>query len=163
MSYQLPIHRPKCQFVAGIDPDLDKSGLVIYDRVEKAWFCKTLTQHKLQEAIIGSYTTHELEIIVEAGWMNDSFFHEEGFPDTFDKWPLQNKLAYVAKAASRVGENFGVGKSISHIFKANGYSVVEVAPTTAKWNADLFKRQTGLTHGYNEEIRDACRTMFPFI
>lgn len=162
MSYQLPIHRVRCQFCAGIDPDLDKSGLVIYDRQENAWYCKTLTHYQLQETIRQNYTTDELELFIEAGWLNPGFYHEEGFPDTFDSWPLQNKLDYVAKAASRVGENFGVGKSMISYFESCGYTVQSIAPTTAKWDAEEFKRRTGLPKGYNQEIRDAARTMYLF-
>ncbi|MBN8826468.1 MULTISPECIES: hypothetical protein [unclassified Spirosoma] len=158
----MPIHRPKVQFVAGIDPDLDKSGLVIYDRKENAWFCKTVTQYELQEIIISEYKAEEIEIFVESGWDNNGFFHIEKFPETWKDWDEDKKLKYIAKAATRVGENFGVGKSIVHILTANGFKVQTRPPKSAKWDTHTFKRATGLEKGYNEEIRDACRTMWDF-
>lgn len=173
MSYQLPIHRPKCRYVAGIDPDITKSGLVIYDRDERRWLCETLTLHALREQVL-NFAPGDTEIIVEAGWLLGGFHHIGAMPKNLASRGRRAQWAYIAEAATRVGRNFGIGQTIVALLKAEGYDVREVPPPkppkrklgepkpVMKWDAAKFMLLTGLDYGHNEEIRDACRTMYPF-
>ncbi|ARK13075.2 hypothetical protein A6C57_23550 [Fibrella sp. ES10-3-2-2] len=170
----MPLHRTKCRYVAGIDPDLDKSGLVIYDRDKRAWWCGTLPLFDLLLFLQTDFTTADLEIIVEAGWLVPGFHHFAGFPPGFDKRPLEARYAYLAEVAARVGQNFGIGRTLVRMLTAHGFSVTEARPPkppkrkkgekkqSAKWDAARFMEMTSLAYGYNPEVRDACRTMYPF-
>ncbi|NID09347.1 hypothetical protein [Fibrivirga algicola] len=161
-GYVVPTISRHARYIAGIDPDIDKSGLVIYDRQENAWLCTTATLHMLIQGITQDFVPDSIDFIVEAGWDNKGFFHFGGFPPGFDKWGQKSQFAYIAKVGSRVGENFGIGKTIVHMLQAMGYRVHTVKPQSGKWDADEFMQKTGLTYGYNPEVRDACRTMYPF-
>ncbi|CCG99815.1 hypothetical protein FAES_1805 [Fibrella aestuarina BUZ 2] len=168
MAYQ-----PKCRYVAGIDPDIDKSGLVIYDRDERRWLCLTIPVAELREKILG-FSALDIEIIVEAGWLVGGFHHMAGMPANLRSRGVNAQLAYVGEACTRVGQNFGVGKTIVALLQAEGYEVKLVTPpkpprrkpgepkVKMKWDAEKFMHLTGLDYGHNEEIRDACRTMYPF-
>lgn len=152
----MPIHK-QTPLIAGIDPDLDKSGLSIWSRSEKRFILlKSVTFAQLLETIRSMDPT-QIRFRIGAGWLNKGFHHRMGFPKGFEKWSEKSKLAYMAEAGSRVGENFGVGKIITHYLRANGYEVEECREQSGKWDAATFMKFTGLPKGYNPEIRDSAR------
>lgn len=163
MGYQMPINRVKCRFLMGIDPDVDECGLIVYDREQVKWYCDQLELFALIDWVRTEFKPADLQTIIEAGWKNPGFHHVGGFPSTFKTWKEKSKLAYVASAAFDVGENFNVGKQLDKRLKALGYTTQLEAPESAKWDAALFKKKTGLAHGHNETIRDAARIMYDFI
>ncbi|MBO0947555.1 hypothetical protein [Fibrella forsythiae] len=159
----MPIHRARCRFIMGIDPDVDNSGLLVYDRQAVKWYADELDLFALIAWIQKEFNPADLDTIIEAGWKNPSYHHVATFNPRFKVMSEKNKLAFIARAAMDVGENFNVGKQIDKRLKQLSYNTTLVAPVSAKLNAAEFMRRTKLEHGYNETIRDAYRTMEPFI
>ena len=154
--------RLKKPLIAGVDPDVDKSGLAIWSRPEKRWIAiKTLPFAEMQETIT-NYGSDEIEIAVEAGWKNKGMYkhHKANLPPEFDKWHDEARLGYMFQRGVDVGRNHSVGETLAHYLTANGFQVLEWQPRIAKWNAADLLQYTGLAIRSNPEIRDAIRAAF---
>lgn len=163
MSYQLPINRPaRRRYVIGIDPDKNESGFAVYDRQSKTWvtFGK-LFFSDLQEACF-IYKPDECQIYLEAGWLNKGAnkYQSKTLPKDFATWSRVRREAYIFQRGCDVGTNFGAGFAILHVLRANGYSVTEYCPKTAKWDATALRRYTGITAMTTEDVRDAIRAVY---
>lgn len=147
------------RFIAGIDPDINKSGLAVFDRKEKAFQClKCVHSDDLKEILL-SYAPDSVLIVVEAGWLNPGMWHGK---DT-QGWDGRKAKAYGAAIATQVGKNHHVGQSFLTYFSDRHYQTDTYRPASAKWKAPFFKRQTKLTKGHNQEIRDAVRAIWTYI
>ena len=147
------------RFICGIDPDTDKSGVVIFDRDSRTFpVLLTLDMPRLQSLFV-DYAPPDILIVVEAGWLNPGLFHGK---DTRD-WDARKAKAYGAAIGKTVGRNFEVGHSIIHFLTANQYQVEQYRPCSRKWNSEFFRRQTKLKKGYNAEIRDSVRAIWSHI
>lgn len=78
----------------GIDPDIDRSGVAVYDTVKQTIELKTLRFADLiEEIVIASYLV-PIHIVVEGGWLiNKSNWHNE---------------KQGSRVASRIGKNVGM-------------------------------------------------------
>ena len=160
-SGQLPFVK-HTRFVAGIDPDIERSGLAIWDRVTNTpVFFKALPIHQLQMTVL-EYGPQDLTLYVEAGWLNQGFYsyYQPQLPDGFSTWSKKNQQAYMFQRGCDVGRNHGAGQVICHFFRANGYNVVEWKPQSGKWDAALLKRITGIATRTNQEVRDALKLAY---
>ena len=147
------------RYVAGIDPDCTASGFVVYDRETALWphLC-CLDQPKLQQVSL-TYKPDEILFSVEAGWLNPGIWHGKNTSG----WDGNKAKAYGAAIGKAVGRNFDIGHQIIHFLRANGYPVEEFRPKGPKWKAHTMMRETKLPKGYNQEIRDAVRSMWDHI
>ena len=98
--------------VIGIDPDVDKCGLAVYDVRMKLMEPHKLTFPSLLEYL--RWTKGEVEkdgskwmVYVEAGWMNKSNWHVDGNMGAY----------YSAAIGASVGQNQGVGMKIIEMCK----------------------------------------------
>ncbi len=162
MGYQLPIAR-QTPLIAGIDPDIDKSGLAIWSRKDRKYtVLKVLPFAELQETLC-SYDPAELSVVVEAAWLNGDIMyrhHEKNLPKDFNKWTIEGRYAYMFKRGTDVGRNFAVGQTLVHYLKANGYDVEERKPESKKWDSATFQSLTKLKIRTNQEVRDAAKLVF---
>lgn len=163
MSYQTPINRPpRRRYCVGIDPDKNESGYAVYDRVEKKWLThQALYFSALQDACF-DFDKEEVEFYVEAGWENKgrNSYQAETLPADFAKWSRVRREAYIFQRGCDVGINFGAGWAITHVLRANGYTVHHYCPNIAKWDAHYLKLYTGITARTSQDTRDAIRAAF---
>ncbi len=134
----------------GIDPDIDKSGLAIYDRY---------ADNKLQLLNVGFYDILQIldeqnkqrRVItkIEAGWLNKK-----------SNWHPAQSAAVANKISKNVGENHAVGKLIEEYCIRNNYTYQLIQPKKKKYNAADFNKITGYTQRTNQEVRDAAMLVY---
>jgi hypothetical protein len=163
MSYQTPINRPsKRQFVLGIDPDKNQSGFAVWSYPQNK-FVKHVPLYfaELQETCLG-YDPYDCVVYLEAGWLNEgrNKYQSKTLPKDFDTWSRARREAYIFERGCDVGINFGAGFAITHVLRANGYTVNHYCPKTAKWDPAALRRYTGITALTNQDTRDAIRAAY---
>lgn len=141
------------KILIGIDPDIDKSGVAIYNG---SYTLLNLEFPKLVELINSMEEFKEnVTFYVEIGELNSSNFHVKFIPKT-----ISNTRAYCAKIGANVGKNFATAKLICDLIEYNGYKIRKVRPTSSKKDADYFKRVSKLNIKTNQENRDAFFLIF---
>lgn len=123
-----------------IDPDIDKNGVATYSggniiTIESMAFPILMEYIKAKKEEFG-----DINVIVEAGWMNKSFYHMTAY-DT---------KAVLAKKGYNVGENHRTGKLIIECAKHIGAKVIEQRPLLKCWKGKDRK----ITH---EELEGQAR------
>jgi len=135
----------------GIDPDVAKSGVAIWNSGEKEFVgLSTLKFFDLTTAI-QFYKNNQLVVVIEAGWLNkkSNFHGRKG----------QSK-AVGEKIAKAVGANHQVGKLLIEFCQSVNVDYVEVRPANKKIDAAGFKKITGYEGRTNSEVRDAAMLVF---
>lgn len=159
---QLPITKARVRYIVGIDPDIKKSGLAIYDCEQKVWtdFGDYTCLHV--ETYVRTLPAENTTVYVEAGWLNQGLQKKfrDNPPKDWHLWPNDQKLAWMFARGVDVGENFRAGKFFVERLREYGFEVVEYRPVTAKWDAQDLARYTGITKRTNPEIRDAIKIVF---
>jgi len=157
---QLPIQSLRINTVVGIDPDQDRSGFAVFCRLEKRLiYVSTLSFFELCNSL-AAYEAGSVLVILEAGWLNKSVWHGE--PAAAASWPIRARLANAAEIGRRVGINAGVGLSIQNLLIGLGHEYKLEQPTSAKLDADNFKRLTGWVGRTSQDARDAGRLAFKY-
>lgn len=111
--------------IVAIDPDVDASGIAIFDKIGKSIGFAKWPLPKLVEYMRGN--ADKLHLIVEGGWLNKK--------STFHFAPNER---VACKIASKTGRNEQVGKTI--VAFADFYKVSYKIVKPLKRNVDLFKR-----------------------
>lgn len=143
----------KEDIIIGIDPDVDKSGVAIFNRQEKRLelksldfpnLCKYLTDFK-------SYGKSFI-VLIEAGWINRS------------NWHLSPRMT-VQKAAqigNATGRNHETGRKLAEMCAFWGVPYKLIKPLRKVWrgtegkiSATEFRLVTGYAERTNQEERDA--------
>ena len=147
----------KYDYIVGIDPDTDKSGVVtIYkDKV----YCECLEFPRVIEHFLfisrkAKQDNETVVIVVEAGWLNETHFHLK----TGD-----SRRVSAAKGNS-VGRNHETGRKIIEMAKHYGLEVVEQRPLRKYWKGqdgkitheELKQFIPELPSRTNQEVRDAA-------
>lgn len=127
----------------GIDPDVNKSGVAVWDSEDKSLELYNLSFWELIEEL-ESYIV-PITVVIEAGWLiKKSNWHGK---------PNQSKTAG-ERISKNVGANHQVGKLLAEYCMANKISFTLVKPK-GKANSEYFKRLTGYKKQTNQETRDA--------
>lgn len=147
---------PRPDNIIGIDPDVDRSGVVWLHPATKQLECHALPFPELLDYLqyakkYGADHNESLVVVVEAGWLNEkSCYHT-----------AQGKGAQ--RIAKNVGANHQVGKEIIKICRHWNIPVIEQAPLRKTWSgpdrkitAKELHAITGLGGRNNQEERDAC-------
>jgi len=157
--------------IIGIDPDLEKSGVAIWDtRTKDFVLLSALTIDVLLSIMkenptmegkffnFGYYKMEDIkEIRIDAGWLNKkSNYHKAQGPRRRER------------IAKNVGENHGVGKLIGQILESKGFTVIYVKPTNAKLTFYNFNRITSNKYlsnfnkllTFKQEIIDAAMLVY---
>ena len=132
----------------GIDPDLQKSGVCFIDG-KTILELSVLPFFALIEKIKAAAAEQPVMVIIEAGWLNE----------TKNYHAAKNK-SIAARIGANVGENHATGKLLEEAMVFYGISYKLVKPTTAKWNADFFKKVTNYPSRTNQEQRDALKLVW---
>jgi len=91
----------------------------------------------------------DFKLVIEAGWLNAT----KNYHGAINK-------AVAARIGANVGENAASGKILVDFMTYHKIPYILVKPTSAKWNADLFKKITGYTKRTNQEERDALKLVW---
>lgn len=145
------------KIIIGIDPDVDKSGVAVYQEELDTIKISSITFAQIVSvfACIADYSNaSDYLVVVEASWLNKSNWHLSS-SDT--------KRSACAKGVS-VGRNMQVGKCLVEVARELGLNVVEQKPLLKRWRGKDGK----ITHEElcnliqihksrtNQEERDAC-------
>lgn len=133
----------------GIDPDTDKNGVAIWYKDSKELVLKNLTFFELFSLLSELKTAFDIQVIVDAGWLNKSNFHA-----------INGNKNINAKIGERVGANHETGKKIVEMCEFLSLAVSLNKPTRSKSNAERFKSVTGYVGRTNQETRDAGLLVF---
>jgi len=135
----------------GVDCDVDKSGIAIYFSKDN-FQLKNLRFFELFK-LLKFYTLvqeMELEIYIEAGWLNKSNWHK-----------LVNGSSNInAQIGQRTGANHETGKKIVEMCEYLGLKYHLIKPTKTKVDAVAFNKITNYKGRTNQEQRDAAMLVF---
>ena len=155
----------KHRLVIGIDPDISKSGLAIWDEQQKKYLSvatisfEDIIDH-LNTAIdppFGDWILKsEVIIYLEAGHLNTKANFRRG-----------QKSNVSETIAMRVGMNHATSMLLARMLKKHGWNVVEIAPLSkgkgllknlrgwTEFGKKFIRDKTGLTMRLNGEMLDA--------
>jgi len=133
----------------GIDPDIDKSGLCVYDRyAEDKMQLFTASFFDVLQTIEEWNSRCRTIVKLEAGWLNKKSNWHGG------------KSNVAQKIAKNVGENHATGKLIEQYCIRNNYQYKLIVPKKSKVDAAMFKKLTGYERRTNQELRDAAMLVY---
>lgn len=141
--------------LVGLDPDLHKSGLAVWDIENKVWIYAKATPNEDIDETLPLFCDPETAVVkLEAGWL-------------IKKANLRGGNYRTAqRKAKNVGENHAAGKMMHKILIKAGFTVILVSPLAkgplkslkGSWS-DLGKqyieKKTGISKGINDDVRDA--------
>jgi hypothetical protein len=133
----------------GIDPDIDKSGLCVYDRyADDKMQLFTASFFDVLQTIDEWNGRRRTIVKLEAGWLNKKSNWHGG------------KSNVAQKIAKNVGENHATGKLIEQYCIRNNYQYKLIVPKKSKVDAVMFKKLTGYERRTNQELRDAAMLVY---
>lgn len=139
------------QTYIGIDPDIEKSGVAVWSPIGRRLTVQTVAFPRLIHYLQNLPSLYGSALVVlEAGWLNKA--------SNFHRWT--GSPAVGERMAAKVGQNHAVGKLIEQFLQAYTIEYELVKPTTGKWDAETFKKITGLTQRTNSEMRDAAKLVY---
>lgn len=146
-------------YVIGIDPDSEKSGVCRLNIEARNVELSTLEFPQLIDYVKNiqngcSYMGLKLIVVVEAGWLNQSHWHLSRYDS--------KQLA--ASKGNAVGRNHQTGKLIVQMLKHNDIKVEEVRPLKKCWKGpdgkithdEIAYFIPGFPKRSNQETRDAA-------
>lgn len=145
----------KHQYIIGIDPDVDKSGLAWLNTSTRQLEAVSLPFPELLDHLLhikAAYRDNAI-VVVEASWLISHNWHTRSG---------DNRRVSAAKG-NNVGRNHEVGRKIVEMCKHYGLEVVEQSPLKKCWQGkdgkithEELNYFTGITGRTNSEMRDAC-------
>lgn len=145
------------EFTIGIDPDLHKSGIAVWNASHAKWdLHKAIPNEDIIDTLSDIAPASKSKIYLEAGWVNKKSNFRGG-----------NYRTAQAKARN-VGENHAAGKMLVKMLEKAGYQVFLVRPLS-KGNGILKSKQgswtqhgrkwiqerSGISEKMNDDVRDA--------
>lgn len=128
----------------GIDPDITKNGVAIWNKETKVLDLYNMTFVELQKTLeLNKWKINK--VIISAGWLNKSNFHAS---NKFNK--SVNSII-----GERVGANHQVGKLIAEYCTYYNIPFELSKPTQKKLNKEAFAKITKYKGRTNQEMRDA--------
>ena len=138
----------KPQIIIGIDPDVDKSGLAIYNRKTKAIRLLSLTFPEMIDFLRTCPDNYpDVLIVVEAGWLNKSNWHiRKG-----------DNIRTVQVKGNHAGRNHETGRKIIEMARYYRLNVVEQKPLRKCWKGPDRK----ITHEELYSLTEIDRDTIP--
>jgi len=133
----------------GIDPDVDKNGVCVFERKKREMKLYNLTFFELFD-LLKTFADTPTKVVVEAGWLNKSNWHLNN---------ADSKRVAAAKGKN-TGENHETGRKIVEMCEYLKLDHALIRPTRRKLNSEQFKAYTGYSKRTNPEQRDAAMLVF---
>lgn len=137
--------------IIGIDSDVDKNGVAIYNQDNGNFEVCSLSFFGLFD-YLKDMDFHVKLVVIEAGWMNAGNYHKKS------KFTAANN----ANIGQRVGANFEVSKKIAEMCGYLQIPYKEINPLLKHWKgpdkkitSKEFNNVSGITCRTNQEERDA--------
>lgn len=137
----------------GIDPDIDKSGVAVWDRISETLELSVLKFFDLHKFLSSIEDKGIVMIVVEAGWLNRKNNFRQGYVKD-GKFVRFNKFQGES-IANKVGRNAETGRKIVEMCESLGLEYKLFKPTQKKVTPDMFQRLTGKSVK-NQEMIDAA-------
>ena len=146
----------------GIDPDVEKSGVAVFDRKTKKIELSNLKFFAVFDFLIFLKTVAKKEdpelkilIIIEKGELNKAIFKAK---------TAQNK-SVSAKIGVNVGKNFETTNKLIEMAEYLGikYEIFIPNKFTPKFNSSYAKNVYGIIERTNQDMRDALRCISRYI
>jgi hypothetical protein len=142
----------------GIDPDVDKSGIAVYNTITKQAVVFSMSFFDLYEFL----KTEKSDLIkIEAGWLNKKSNWHNSYYSKKAGCIVNNNSSVNQKIAQRVGANHEVGRKIASMCDHLEKKYELVIPRKSKTNSAFFKKLTGIKKSTQDE-RDACMLVFGY-
>lgn len=146
--------------VVGIDPDVDKSGIAIWDAaIKKLTVVEALAFWDIIPFIL-SHSEYIKKVRIEAGWLNSSNWHTHTGKGEKRRKLKSNEMA---ESGRRVGRNHQVGILLMDFCKKYAIDCEEVKPYESNWwknDGNRFALTTGWKGVTNPEKRDAAMLVY---
>lgn len=151
----------KHKLVIGLDPDIDASGVAVWDRETNSF--ASIFKCPIEDIFefFQEFSTVNTLIYVEAGWKNDKANFRRG-----------RKSAVSETISMHVGMNHAASKISARILKKMGFEVVETTPlrkgfmkNNNGWTPagrEHFYKITGLQKRISDDEKDACLLAYTF-
>lgn len=137
--------------LAGIDPDVDKSGFaLIHGQTVEISTLSFFDVFKRFKQLITEHGTESISVYIECGFLNKSNWHKK----------VGKSASLNAKIGERTGANFETAKKLCEMCEYLGLNYYKVRPTRRKLNSEQFKKITNITQRTNQEMRDAYMLVF---
>lgn len=134
----------------GIDPDVDKSGFGMWNRVSKDLFITRYSFFDLYGIFKDLERKEDCMIVIEAGWLNKKANFRQMLKSG-GKW-VKASPRVKERMASSTGRNEEVGKKIVEMCVSLGIDYKLVKPTRSKTTREGFEKITGMQTKNQEEI-----------
>lgn len=135
-----------CYIYIGIDPDVDKSGVAVWDKSNKTLELYNMTMPELIDKL--KRYNSSIYVVIEAGWLINK-----------SNWHTAHGQYRREKIAKNVGENHASGKIIEQFCKHLGISY-ELMKPKGKIDQQTFKNMTKVIKRTNQEQRDAAMLVY---
>src|SRR5690606_5123563 len=138
--------------IIGVDPDVDKNGVAIYEKSTKDLQLLTLSFFQLLDYL--SQNKDQIkEVVIEASWKHKKAnFHEN-----------RRGVGVASQIGARTGANHEVGRKIVEMCSYLSIPSKEVLPLRKRWSGpngkithEEFRKLTGYIGSTNQEKRDAA-------
>lgn len=149
----------KFDYIFGIDPDCEKSGICRFEKLTKRIHVQTLSFPELIDYLLNmtsAFAEKNLKsiVVVEAGWLIESNWHTNRHQS--------NRVA--AAIGNRTGRNHETGRKIIEMCKHYGIDTLEQRPLIKKWSGtdgkithdEISHFIPGFPSRSNQEVRDAA-------
>jgi hypothetical protein len=139
------------EYYVGIDPDVTKSGVALWNRLEKKLYITNLSFFELFDYLKDLQTQNKaICAIIEAGRLNLS------------NWHLKSEFgaAVSSQIGKRTGANHETEKKIEEMCIYLKIPFELVRPTSSKLDAKTFKAITKYEGRTNQDERDAAMLVF---
>ena len=132
----------------GIDPDIEKNGVAIYDTDDNVLDLKLLNFWELIEEI-ESYLI-PIHIVIEAGHLINK-----------SNWHGSKNVYTAARIGKNVGSNHQIGRLLEQYCIKNKISHELIKPK-GKINAEMFNKLWSRNGRTNQEVRDAAMLIYKY-
>jgi hypothetical protein len=142
----------------GIDPDIEKSGMALWNTDNKQLSLFNLSFFELFDFFKQNTVD---KVIIEAGWLNEKTNWHKGYYNKSKNQFMQNSVAVNERISKHTGANHEIGKKIAEMCTYLNIKYELVVPKSSKIKTEYFQKITGIKKS-NQEQRDAAMLVFGF-
>lgn len=141
----------RIKYSVGVDPGIN-TGLALWDGKSLVYgHIKTVNIINALHILLTYHHEFEVTVYIEDPNQNKPVFGEKTKGQNFQK---------LQKIAQNVGSNKRDAQVLIEWCQYYNIPFKTVRPTTHKWDAEYFKRVTGMKEAYSQHARDAARLVY---